>query len=487
MMNSQLLKTCTTGYIHSITPDKPGGKEVKKIEFLSLNQLPNAINAGEKPGQPFHNNGIDFFSLFAEMFGPINKQKGKTLSIKSASPQEQVDIINILSTHYSPEHTNTRSYLLIPETKPKELLNEYISYLIISDDTGEKIVKEIDSIDLPGMLTQGELVFVPIESTTSPEHKQAIPDNRFVASYKTAGGNNLNTVSLKKDLLLAVINKPELKEITIHGSSYISDKPAGEKPLAAIKDKAALNSFPFNNTNNAIASHNSKESNFISSYIDYGFNEDRKSNISDNRPAKTDLLNHNFQSERPQAIKDGPEATVRSEFDIKTNKLSLKQNNGTDIVNLGNGQKPAKVELPRSTYIVSRLSPVIQQMVRDNKGTTMLRIKLQPESLGEVTVRLLYNNGNLKAHFVTTTAIAKEMLEQCTVQLRENLSNLNINLTETSTSTLAGNDSNKWAQHEQMNKQQKENNLSNHQTNDEKDSKLAKNINHNNGQLNHLI
>jgi len=90
------------------------------------------------------------------------------------------------------------------------------------------------------------------------------------------------------------------------------------------------------------------------------------------------------------------------------------------------------------------MAPVIQQAMPNNQGTTTLRIKLKPEHLGEVTVRLVYNQGNLQAHFVAASAHTRELLEQSMVQLKENLAQLNINLNDASTSS--GDESSRWTQ-----------------------------------------
>lgn len=90
--------------------------------------------------------------------------------------------------------------------------------------------------------------------------------------------------------------------------------------------------------------------------------------------------------------------------------------------------------LPQPVQMAARMASVIQQAVTDSRGTTTLRIKLKPEHLGEITVRLVYNQGNLQAHFIAASAHTRELLEQSMGQLRENLAQLNINLSDTSTS-----------------------------------------------------
>lgn len=100
--------------------------------------------------------------------------------------------------------------------------------------------------------------------------------------------------------------------------------------------------------------------------------------------------------------------------------------------------------IPQAAQLAARLAPVIQQAVFSAQGTTTLHLKLKPEHLGEVTVRLVYNQGNLQAHFVAASVHTRELLEQSMVYLKENLLQLNINLNDSSTSS--GDDSGRWAQ-----------------------------------------
>ncbi|MTI86005.1 MAG: hypothetical protein FH756_19435 [Firmicutes bacterium] len=110
--------------------------------------------------------------------------------------------------------------------------------------------------------------------------------------------------------------------------------------------------------------------------------------------------------------------------------------------------------ISQQVQLAARVAPLIQQAVSNNKGTTSLHLKLKPEHLGEVTIRLVYNQGSLQAHFVAANAHARELLDQSMVHLKENLLQLNINLNDASTSS--GDESNKWGQQSPFQQKQRQ-------------------------------
>lgn len=138
-----------------------------------------------------------------------------------------------------------------------------------------------------------------------------------------------------------------------------------------------------------------------------------------------------------------PGTVAREIAGIRQEGITTQQNN----INDGKAVPPAmhnNRNSPQPVQLAARMAPVIQQAMPNNQGTTTLRIKLKPEHLGEVTVRLVYNQGNLQAHFVAASAHTRELLEQSMVQLKENLAQLNINLNDASTSS--GDESSRWTQ-----------------------------------------
>lgn len=96
--------------------------------------------------------------------------------------------------------------------------------------------------------------------------------------------------------------------------------------------------------------------------------------------------------------------------------------------------------------------PVLMQLVEgikahsnaDGQGRTHIRLQLQPESLGEVVVRLIYKEGTLSTHFHAATESAKQIIESSLIQLREVLATNQLNLQQATVSS--GGEEGRWGQ-----------------------------------------
>lgn len=70
----------------------------------------------------------------------------------------------------------------------------------------------------------------------------------------------------------------------------------------------------------------------------------------------------------------------------------------------------------------------------DSEGVTELRIRLKPDSLGKVTVRLIMENGEMTAKFIAESHRVKETIESSFSELKESLSQKGINIQSLSVS-----------------------------------------------------
>lgn len=73
-------------------------------------------------------------------------------------------------------------------------------------------------------------------------------------------------------------------------------------------------------------------------------------------------------------------------------------------------------------------------MGKDENKVTIIRLKLEPQNLGEVKIKLSFNNGELSAHFHAASGMVKDAVEGSIPQLRETLAQLNLNLGEATAS-----------------------------------------------------
>ncbi|WP_377887344.1 flagellar hook-length control protein FliK [Alkalihalobacillus sp. R86527] len=85
-------------------------------------------------------------------------------------------------------------------------------------------------------------------------------------------------------------------------------------------------------------------------------------------------------------------------------------------------QTSVKEEMPvvRARQLTNDFSQLLDRMqVMKNGKESQLRIKLAPENLGQLDIRLTTVEGKVTAHIATTTAAAKEMIEGQLHQLRQ--------------------------------------------------------------------
>jgi len=67
---------------------------------------------------------------------------------------------------------------------------------------------------------------------------------------------------------------------------------------------------------------------------------------------------------------------------------------------------------------------------RKSEPLTQVHLKLEPEHLGKLTIKLFFNNGELNAHFYTGNEYVKDVLEGSIQQLRENLDQQDLRLNQ---------------------------------------------------------
>ncbi|GAB6180192.1 hypothetical protein JCM14036_15110 [Desulfotomaculum defluvii] len=149
--------------------------------------------------------------------------------------------------------------------------------------------------------------------------------------------------------------------------------------------------------------------------------QNRVNTIDQTKVSSSDLTHDNqpikMREQSPQ--QQDSQLPIRSEIGQLTVKAPEHNNIPTPFRDVPMSQVPA------------RLAEMVQtMMLRQNPGSTTIKMKLQPEQLGEVTVTLTWSKGELSAHFVTASGYAKDALEASFPQLRELLAQQNIRLNE---------------------------------------------------------
>ncbi|MGE6205208.1 flagellar hook-length control protein FliK [Guptibacillus hwajinpoensis] len=95
---------------------------------------------------------------------------------------------------------------------------------------------------------------------------------------------------------------------------------------------------------------------------------------------------------------------------------------GLPLVKQSN-EAPVKEATMQARYMNTELSEMITERMQLSKNgdETTIRIKLSPENLGQLDIRLTTSDGKVTAHILTATAGAKELIESQLHQLRHTL------------------------------------------------------------------
>lgn len=131
-----------------------------------------------------------------------------------------------------------------------------------------------------------------------------------------------------------------------------------------------------------------------------------------------------------------------------TVKIAHHQLSGVMPVGSKEAASTGKVHIPLvpSRFFVNEMEALILKQVQMNRGTGAMEtvIRLFPENLGRVDVRISALNGNIVAQFITTNVTGKEAVEQHLNQLRQALAQHGLSVEKlevTQLQTSAGNSS----------------------------------------------
>lgn len=91
--------------------------------------------------------------------------------------------------------------------------------------------------------------------------------------------------------------------------------------------------------------------------------------------------------------------------------------------------------LPVHQSALSNDNPMKFSIKVINEELTKLQLKISPKSLGNITINLTREGGNISTHFIVESAEVRQMMQQAMPELRENLSQSGINLENTTIMT----------------------------------------------------
>ncbi|MBF7081959.1 flagellar hook-length control protein FliK [Desulfallas sp. Bu1-1] len=96
------------------------------------------------------------------------------------------------------------------------------------------------------------------------------------------------------------------------------------------------------------------------------------------------------------------------------------------------------VRAGENNFTVQLARAIVEQVNQDGQGQSHVRLRLQPENLGDVIIKITYREGNISTHFQAATEHARHLIESSLFQLRETLAGMQLNLQNVSVSVGLG-------------------------------------------------
>ncbi|MFA7468772.1 MAG: flagellar hook-length control protein FliK, partial [Desulfotomaculaceae bacterium] len=136
----------------------------------------------------------------------------------------------------------------------------------------------------------------------------------------------------------------------------------------------------------------------------------------------------------PATFGEGALPRPESSMDMENSNTFSFDNTDSTAYSI-NSSAGSRLESVRIVNLMEAVARHVQVMQQKGNGTAKLQFKLEPESLGEVTIKLVFSNGRLNAQFIAASYMARDAIDQSIAQLRESLAQHNIFLDEASVST----------------------------------------------------
>lgn len=151
--------------------------------------------------------------------------------------------------------------------------------------------------------------------------------------------------------------------------------------------------------------------------------------VTDGKPPLTEVFgNQGVREKSEEKVSPGEKAQgVRAEnMEPGPGQEQTQVNSGT--VNMSN-ITPRKFP----SEILPHLMNPIRSINADGQ-VTVIRLKLEPENMGEIKIRISYAKGKMAAHFYTSSGLVREAIECSLPQLKETLAQYKVDLGEATAS-----------------------------------------------------
>ncbi|MBM7603318.1 flagellar hook-length control protein FliK [Metabacillus crassostreae] len=315
---------------------------------------------------------------------------------------------------------NQDEFILDLLSKLKEVLNSDIAFNELSNENldiplGVNLLlivskmnnfTEIDSPIKKGILSKlNQLLESEFSSYNSP------PNNNTKDLMNSLNAMNVDDKALLEGQLQFILGNKHLKEETRYYHSLLSDMP--DKSLKNSMKTIVEEFLPKeNSTKNLEKILLSEDKNKIQHLLDKLLMNEHK--MEDTLP------NNQLLSQKQIIDNKGSSKLLDQTISLNLESLSPKyqQINSEGEVN------SAKSEFTNKLLEILKESRLSQL----NNGSGRMIVKLTPEHLGSITIKLVKHNGTMTAQIIANSQSAKELLEFSSSQLKQSLPNINIEI-----------------------------------------------------------
>lgn len=332
----------------------------------------------------------------------------------------------------------------------EKILGEFFLFLL------QKISNASNSEDNPGTSPKKEINEL-LQGMSSPTLQQyGIPDFTFLK--EAASGNGAETITAFPENMLSLIDNKgnltidnlseytlkALEDLQLNSTDSSMDMPNEAKTNDAevigsiLKQYSAIKKnmenddgegIDFSQTDkNALAFSKTNDTEAVDLLQDNKISGNKTSYSSNEQNQLSDAL----QTARPKALTDEKSSVLFKVPDM---------DNGVGDLNF---QTLSPVETPQGLPKTLELSQDnIEKLARSFKtlrlpDSTELSVKLTPEELGEVTVRVVLEKGRITGHITAGSRDVALMLENKLDLLKQEIANKNVNLSDISVSVFTG-------------------------------------------------
>lgn len=374
-------------------------------------QLKEAQQTGEAPKQVEAVLLGQLESLLADL-----QQPQPTSELKETLPQAKMQLPNQLSVQLDAKPLGKQEGLRqqVP-TELQQVLTEMLNQLQEQQPTGG-VPKQVEAAQLgklESLLPNPQLQLIPelkevLQQVQVQQAKQPSADLKISNEQQPAKtvdiANEIQQMPPNKQnqLLEAAGLKQQPVEAAVKAGNLIAELP---KAGLMLQNKAMVEVQP--TEQNAVKQQLSITSQFVKP--------------ASERPVEQ-VMQHAVKNTEASVQNTGqqtisPQSTDHESF-------------GTVMHNKVTGMD-AKVELIQPEQLSGKLLGMVKEMAtKQQPNQTTMHLKLNPEHLGEVTVRLTYNRGELNAQFYAATTHGKEALEAALPQMKDALFQQQVKLNE---------------------------------------------------------